>query len=165
MPDETMHDRDGVLPVDLDAARAAAWAEHERRRGDNEPYTGGITAGALVERVEGLRHRHSRVLQSGEDYALAVSSDEGPPSADGAGSDGGRYLSWVAVLPECDRRLLAEEMSRLMAEAADTDDLAPVEQALREWRVTAETYSDPQLAQRLSEPLVANGERVPAPIV
>ena len=52
-----------------------------------------------------------------------------------------------------------------MAEAADTDDLAPVEQALREWRVTAETYSDPELAQRLTGPLVANGERVPAPIV
>ena len=124
-----------------------------------------ITPEALVEHVEGLRRRHSGIRQSGQDYALAVSSDEGPPLADGAGSDGGRELSWVAVLPECDRRLFAEELSRLMAEAADTDDLAPVEQALREWRVTAETYSDPQLAQRLSEPLVAEGGRVPAPIV
>ena len=94
-----------------------------------------------------------------------MSSDEGPPLADGAQSDGGRELSWVAVLPECDRRLFAEELSRLMAEAAETDDLAPVEQALREWRVTAEIYSDPELAQRLTGPLVANGERVPAPIV
>ena len=65
-----------------------------------------------------------------------------------------RELSWVAVLPECDRRLFAEEMSRLMAEAAETDDLAPVEQALREWRVTAEIYLDPELAQRLTGPLV-----------
>ena len=94
-----------------------------------------------------------------------MSSDWGPPLADGASSDDGRQLSWVAVLPECDRRLFAEEMSRLMAEAAETDDLAPVEQALREWRVTAEIYSDPELAQRLTGPLVANGERVPAPIV
>ena len=52
-----------------------------------------------------------------------------------------------------------------MAEAAETDDLAPVEQALREWRATAEIYSDPELAQRLTGPLVADGERVPAPIV
>ena len=98
-----------------------------------------------------------------------MSSDEGPPSVDGslddADSDGGRELSWVAVLPERDRRLFAEELSRLMAEAAETDDLAPVEQALGEWRVTAETYSDPELAQRLTGPLVANGESVPAPIV
>ena len=116
------------------------------------------------------RHRtHPRVRQSGQDYAVAVSSDEGLPSVDGslddADSAAGRELSWVAVLPECDRRLFAEEMSRLMTEAADTDDLAPVEQALREWRATAETFSDPELAQRLTGPLVADGERVPAPIV
>ena len=101
MTDETMHDRDGVLSVDLDTARAAAWAEHERRCDDNEPYTGGVTVGELVERVEGLRHRHSRVRQSGEDHALAVSSGEGPPSVDGSLDDAdsavGRELSWVAV--------------------------------------------------------------------
>ena len=72
---------------------------------------------------------------------------------------------WVDVMPECDRRLFAEEMSQLMAEAAETDDLAPVEQALREWRVTAETYSDPELAQLLTGPRVANGGRVPRPVV
>ena len=98
-----------------------------------------------------------------------MSSDEDPPSVDGslddADSAAGRELSWVAVLPECDRRLFAEEMSRLMAEAAETDDLALVGQALREWRVTAEIFSDPELAQRLTGPLVADGERVPAPIV
>ena len=162
---ETMPDPDGALPVDLEAARARAWAEHQRRCGDNESYTDGVTAEALIERVEGQHRTHSRLRQSGQDYAFAVSTDEDPPSVDGASSDGGRELSWVAVLPECDRRLFAEEMSRLMAEAAETDHLTPVEQALREWRVTAETYSDPRLAQRLTGPLVANGERVPAPIV
>ena len=166
---ETMPDPDGALPVDLEAARARAWAEHQRRCGDNESYTDGFTAEALIERVEGQHRTHSRLRQSGQDYAVAVSSGEGPPSVDGSLDDAdsavGRELSWVAVLPECDRRLFAEEMSRLMAEAAETDDLAPVEQALREWRVTAEIYSDPELAQRLTGPLVANGERVPAPIV
>ena len=79
-------------------------------------------------------------------------------------SDAGYELSWVAALPECDRRLFAEEMSRLMAEAAETDDLGPVEQALREWRVTAEIYLDPELAKRLTEPRSAHGERVPRPV-
>ena len=59
MTDETMHDRDGVLPVDLDTARAAAWAEHERRCADDEPYTGGVTVGALVERVEAAASSNS----------------------------------------------------------------------------------------------------------
>ena len=31
----------------------ASWAEHQRA--DNEPYTDGVTAEALIERVEGLR--------------------------------------------------------------------------------------------------------------
>ena len=68
-------------------------------------------------------------------------------------------------MPECDRRLFAEEMSQLMAEAAETDDLAPIEKALREWRVTAEVHADPLLAQRLSGPIVANGGRVPRPVL
>ena len=74
-------------------------------------------------------------------------------------------MSWVAFLPECDRKLFAEEMSCLLADAATSDDLAPVTAALREWRATAETYSDPELAERLSGPLTANGDRIPAPTV
>ena len=116
MTGETMPDPDGLLPVGLEAARARAWAEDQRRCGDNEPYTDGVTAEALIERVEGQHRTHSRPRQSGQDYAFAVSSDEGPPSVDGslddADSDGGRQLSWVAALPECDRRLFAEELSR-----------------------------------------------------
>ena len=91
-----------------------------------------------------------------------------PPEDDSLGDDDSnteRELPWVAVLPECDRRLFAEEMSQLMAKAAETDDLAPVEQALREWRVTAEIYLDPELAKRLTEPRTPNGERVPRPVV
>ena len=64
-----------------------------------------------------------------------------------------------------DRRLFAEEISQLMADAAETDDLAPVEQALREWRVTAEIYLDPELLKRLTGPRLAYGERVPRPVV
>lgn len=85
--------------------------------------------------------------------------------ADSAGDNAGDELSWVAVLPECDRRQFAEDMSRLLAEAAETDDFALVEQTLREWRVTSEVFADPELAERLSKPLIANGDRVPIPIV
>ena len=104
-----------------------------------------------------------------QDYAPVVSSHEDPLAvADGfGGADGDveREWPWVDVLPECDRRLFAEEMSQLMAEAAETDDLAPVEQALREWRVTAEIYLDPELLKRLTGPRLAYGERVPRPVV
>ena len=60
MTGETMPDPDGVLPVGLGAARARAWAEHQRRCGDNEPYTDGVTVEALIERVEGQHRTHSR---------------------------------------------------------------------------------------------------------
>ncbi len=111
----------------------------------------------------------AQVRHGGQDYAPAVSGDAGLHSADSrldeVDGDAPGALSWVAVLPDSDRRLFAEEMSQLMAEAAETDDLAPVEQALREWRVTSETYSDPELAKRLTGPRLAYGERVPRPVV
>ena len=169
MTDETGHDPSGALPIGLEAARATVWEEHEQRCAGKEPCTDGVKVEALAERVEGSRRLHPRAGPSGRDYARAVASDAAPHSASGssdeADSDASGELSWVAVLPECDRRLFAEDMSRLMAEAAKTDDFALVEQALREWRVTAETFSDPELAERLSKPLVANGDRVLIPIV
>ena len=39
-----------------------------------------------------------------------------------------RELPWVTDLPEHDRRLFADEMAQLMAEAAQTDDFAEVDQ-------------------------------------
>ena len=109
----------------------------------------------------------AQVRHAGQNYAPAVSSHEDSPSAADGCADGDleRELAWVDLMPERDRRLFAEEMSQLMTEAAETDDLAPVEQALREWRVTAEIYEDPELAKRLTEPRSAYGERVPRPVV
>ena len=111
----------------------------------------------------------TQVRHAGQDYALAVSSDVDPRSVDSSSdevdSDSPGELSWVDVMPERDRRLFAEEMSRLMAEAAETDDFTLVQQVLREWRATADIHADPVLARRLSGPLVANGARVPKPVV
>lgn len=45
-------------PADeLDAARAAAWEEHQRRCASDEPYTDGVTVEELAERVEQLRRQ------------------------------------------------------------------------------------------------------------
>ena len=168
MTDRTEHEPDGVLRDDLHGARAAAWAEHQQRCTDKEPYTDGVTVESLRERVEGFFAGTAQIRRSGQDYAPGVSRHEGPrpddDSLDGA-DDLEREWPWVDALPECDRRMFAEEISQLMAEAAETDDLAPVEQALREWRVTSEIYLDPELARHLSGPLVANGPRVPRPDV
>ncbi|MCY4620360.1 MAG: DUF6247 family protein [bacterium] len=169
MIDEAGDELDGVLTGDPRAARAEAWAEHQRRCTDNEPYTDGVTAEALTERIEGFAAGTARIRHAEHDYAPAVSGEERrPPAVDcfyDEGSEIPHELPWMADLPECDRRLFAEEMSQLMAEAAETDDLAPVQQALREWRATAEVHADPELSQRLSGPIVANGPRVPKPAI
>ena len=119
--------------------------------------------------TEGFAAGTAQLRHSGQDYAPAVSSHEGPPSVDGSfGDDDGdveRELPWVADLPEDDRRLFAEEMAQLLAEAAQTDNFEEVEQTLREWRATSEIYLDPELAKRLRGPRSANGERVPRPVV
>ena len=121
-----------------------------------------------MERFEEVRQREPRVRHSRQDYAHAVSSYEATPSVDTRFSDEDGLepeLPWVADLPEGDRRLFAVEMSRLMAEAAETDDFAEVDQALRDWRVTSLTYSDPELRQIFSQPRIANGDRVPRPVI
>ena len=45
------------LAADLDAARAAAWEEHQQRCASNEPYTDGVTVEELAERVKQLRRQ------------------------------------------------------------------------------------------------------------
>lgn len=42
---------------ELDAARAAAWEEHQRRCASNEPYSDGVTVEELAGRVEQLRRQ------------------------------------------------------------------------------------------------------------
>ena len=46
-----------VSADELDAARAAAWEEHQRRCANDEPYTDGVTVEELAERVEQLRRQ------------------------------------------------------------------------------------------------------------
>ncbi len=119
--------------------------------------------------TEGFAAGTAQLRHPEQGYAPAVSSRDGlrsdDDSLDSADDAVEREWPWVDVMPERDRRMFAEEMSQLLAQAAETDDLAAVEQALREWRVTAEIYLDPELAQRLTGPRLAHGERVPRPVV
>ena len=70
-----------------------------------------------------VRGREGEMRQSGQDYALAASSLEVMPPVDGSlgdtDSDAERELPWEDILPEYGRMLFAEEMSQLMAEAAE----------------------------------------------
>lgn len=70
---------------------------------------------------------------------------------------------WMDLLPAKDRRLFADEFSRVVIAAADLDNMAPLTQLLREWRATAEVYADPKLARRLRKPFKAASEPVAAP--
>ncbi|MDE0160225.1 MAG: hypothetical protein OXL98_00680 [Acidimicrobiaceae bacterium] len=54
-------------PADeLDAARAAAWEDHQRRCANDEPYTDGVTVEELAERVEQLRRRAAASKVAGD---------------------------------------------------------------------------------------------------
>lgn len=64
---------------------------------------------------------------------------------------------WVEFLPNIDRAAFLDELSRTIVASAELDNFAAVGQLLREWRATAEVHADPELAQRLSRPLDAEG--------
>lgn len=72
---------------------------------------------------------------------------------------------WTEFLPAGDRRLFADEFSRVMSAAAELENVTPLTQLLREWRATAEIHGDPKLARRLRRRLSADGAAVPAPEV
>lgn len=55
-----------VSADELDAARVAAWEEHQRRCANDEPYTDGVTVEELAERVEQLRRQATADEGSGD---------------------------------------------------------------------------------------------------
>jgi PHD/YefM family antitoxin component YafN of YafNO toxin-antitoxin module len=64
----------------------------------------------------------------------------------------GEELPWLTWLPpEARVECVTELLSHLLA-GADTGLFLPFARALREWKSTAEIYSDPELARRLRGP-------------
>lgn len=94
----------------------------------------------------------SRLLRN-----LAVNS---PSALDGAVDS---VFAWVTFLPDSDRELFVEELTRTLVGAAEVESWAPVAQLLRDWKATAEVHSDPALARRLGVPIDAAGVQVTAP--
>ena len=84
-------EEDGEWVGLCDGFPLVSWLEPDRQAAEDGIRA--VVAGAVEhlraqgKRVDGLRQQHSRVLQSGEDCALAVSSGEGPPSVDGTLDD------------------------------------------------------------------------------
>ena len=74
-------------------------------------------------------------------------------------------LSWWQHLPDSDRDAFATELAQafLVSSSGDHPTTTDVIQMLREWKATAEIHADPELAQRLSEPLETPGDH-PVPI-
>lgn len=73
-------------------------------------------------------------------------------------------LPWLTWLPvEARAECVGELLNHLLA-GADTGLLLPFARALREWKSTAEIYSDPELARRLRGPFTTEAAaEVPRP--
>ncbi|MFN3215864.1 MAG: DUF6247 family protein [Acidimicrobiales bacterium] len=72
-------------------------------------------------------------------------------------------FGWATFLPEADRKVFVEELTRTLVGAADVENYSPVAQLMREWKATAEIHADPALERRLRKPLDADGEQVTVP--
>lgn len=72
-------------------------------------------------------------------------------------------FTWTSFLPDTDRDEFVGEFVRVSVAAGEFDNFAPLAQLLQEWQATAEVHADPELAARLTRPIVADGDAVPAP--
>ncbi|GAA2060619.1 hypothetical protein GCM10009839_84240 [Catenulispora yoronensis] len=62
-------------------------------------------------------------------------------------------ISWLHWLPAKERPECVKELLADLVAAADTGLIMPFVRDFRAWRATAEVWSDPELAARLSEPI------------
>jgi hypothetical protein len=81
--------------------------------------------------------------------SLAVIARTNRPLAEEVFAEELRWLVWLPA--EARSECVAELLDHLLA-GADTGLLLPFAHALREWKSTAEAYSDPELARRLRGP-------------
>lgn len=74
-----------------------------------------------------------------------------------------RELPWMSWLPEDDRELATRELLAELMAGASTGLLDSFARAVKEWRETAEIWSDPELARRLRGPFPGDGPEVSRP--
>ncbi len=60
-------------------------------------------------------------------------------------------FEWTVFLPDDDKKLFVEELTKMLVAAASLNNYSPVAQLLREWKATAEIRADPKLANRLNK--------------
>lgn len=70
---------------------------------------------------------------------------------------------WVEFLPAADRKLFADEFSRVVTAGASLDDYEVVSQLIHEWRATAEIHAEKRLARTLRRAVAATGRPVAPP--
>ena len=63
-------------------------------------------------------------------------------------------FAWARYLPDDDQELFARDLLHSIRASADLGSYAGVELTVSQWRATAEVWSDPDLAERLSTPVV-----------
>ncbi|KJS56228.1 hypothetical protein VM98_08695 [Streptomyces rubellomurinus subsp. indigoferus] len=72
-------------------------------------------------------------------------------------------LPWLHWFPESERAACVRELLADLVAGADTDLLLPFARNLASWRVTAEVWSDPQLAHDLQLPFPGDGPELDRP--
>ncbi len=72
-------------------------------------------------------------------------------------------LPWLHWLPPDERDDCMKDLLAHLAAGADTDSLMPFARALAAWQSTAEVWSDPELAERLSTDFSGTGTTIDRP--
>ena len=60
-------------------------------------------------------------------------------------------FEWTVFLPDNDKKLFVDELTKMLVAAASLNNYSPVAQLLREWKATAEIHADPKLSNRLNK--------------
>ena len=68
--------------------------------------------------------------------------------------------AWASTLPESELDQLVQEMAEALTVALGAHSLQPLDALVREWRATAEVWSDPDLATSLTQTVDADDHEV-----
>ncbi|MFB7877382.1 hypothetical protein ACFC06_19205 [Nocardia sp. NPDC056064] len=72
---------------------------------------------------------------------------------------------WIDLLPKTEQVLFVKEFARAFQASAELGEWSLLHRTVRDWRTTAQIYTDPRLVEQLSEPIDTDFGRVPEPEV